>query len=93
MTTPSEQFKARGLSGRYVIMLAYPDGTPVSGRSTHGLGCTVLNESWEVGADSYLAGTDFAPVPVEEVPATSEPCRKCGGGAYRLWMAQQQGSA
>jgi len=85
---PSDQFKARGLSGRYVVMIAYPDGTPVPDRAAHGLRCSILDEDWTVEPGSPLFGTAYAPVPVEEVPDSSWPCRKCGGGAYRP-MAQR----
>ncbi|HEX6697037.1 MAG TPA: recombinase family protein [Solirubrobacteraceae bacterium] len=69
------------------MMLVFPDGRPVPGRKAHGLGCHILDEDWEVGPDSDLVGTEYAPVAVEEVPQGTKPCQYCGGGALRRWQA------
>jgi hypothetical protein len=80
---PSDQFKARGLSGRYVIMGIKEDGSPWPGLATHSLSCYVPHQD---RPEQYKYG----PVPVEEVPKGSFPCGHCGGGAYRSWIAKER---
>lgn len=85
-STTSGQLRARGLSGWYVMMLVFPDGKPIPGRKAHTPSCRILNEDWTAESD-YLAGTEFAPVAVEEVPQDTQPCLICVPTVLRRWQA------
>jgi hypothetical protein len=85
MQKPSEQFRARGLSGWYVIMVLDKQGRPIPGVRAHGASCTVMDHDYAIGPDSPRG--DFGPVPVEEVPAGTKPCHFCGGGSLKRWLA------
>jgi hypothetical protein len=85
VSSPSAQFRARGLSGWYVVMVVDHEGRPYPGVAAHSTRCYVPTQDHPIGPDSPRG--EFAAVPVEEVPADTKPCEHCGGGALKRWRA------